>query len=313
MIDFARDKKVLEASVKKGDILTNGETKGYTGSKGFAYFKTPGTVTVDLEQVHPIMCIRFLLWDGLGSGGSSGPDSRRYGYRLAVSKDNSRWLDLFSTKETDAIGWQIFYPKSAIYTRYIRIYGLHHTKGNEFHIVAVEAHNEVPPKPDGFIDKEIYIQGDSDRDIKVDNQEGEIEESDRRLSAQSEALERDSSVRVPDERGGESRHRQSKPQARKRLDSAELKKIASALETSPIDPVIVEDIKARFDDLTVLDQNLEAIRREIVGPVTDEIKRSNRLAVTTLIFAIITLFLTIIFSTPGGKKLIDDILVFIGR
>jgi hypothetical protein len=126
MTNVALGKKVLEDSVKQPNVVTDGVTTGYGGSSGFAHFPFPGTLTVDLEDIYPIICIRFLLWDGLGHGGTT-PNNRRYRYRLAVSVDNNRWHELYTTPEEGTIGWQLFTLKSAIHIRYVRIYGLHNT------------------------------------------------------------------------------------------------------------------------------------------------------------------------------------------
>jgi len=252
MSNVALGKRVLEDSVKYPSTVTNGITTGYTGSTGFAHFPFPGTLTVDLEDHYRIKCIRFLLWDRLGRGGTE-PSRRRYRYRLAVSKDNSRWHELYSTPEAGTIGWQLFVFKSVIRIKYVRIYGLHNTANPQMHIIELEAHDDCPPKPKGYIGTDIELPGEPDESSAIAT----------------------------------------------RVDSTELNKIIATLEQSPIDKDLVRSIKARFEDLVVLDQNLEAVRREIVNPVTGEIRKSNRLAVIALTITIIALTLTIIFNVVG--------------
>jgi hypothetical protein len=256
MTNVALSKKVLESSIKHPEVVTDGDIVSYTHYKGYAAFTYPGTLTIDLEEVHEIKCIRILIWDGLGEGGTQ-VDARRYRYRLAVSKDNNNWEELYTTApspEAGTIGWQIFNFKTAIRVRYIRIYGLHNTDNEYFHIVEVEAHDDSPPKPGGYIGTDIELSGEQKESIS----------------------------------------REETPQAVTKIDSKELNRIIETLEKSPIDKTLVRDIKARFEDLIILDQNLEAIRREIVNPVTDEMKKSNQLAIFALILTIIGLILTII-------------------
>ena len=260
MTNIARSKKVVEDNVRNASVVTNGETSGYTFNSGFAYFEHPGTLTVDLENQYEIRCIRFLLWDGLGEGGTE-PHKRRYRYRLATSSDNSHWKEWYSSPEQGAIGWQIFNFTEPIETRYIRIYGLHNTTNKEFHVVELEAYDGTPERPSGFIGAETKIGIEA-------------------LQVTEDELGRPSSQKI---------------------DSASLNKIIKSLEESPIDPVLVENIRLRFEDLVVLDQNLQAIRREIVGPVTNEMQKSNKLALIALTLTIIGLILTFLFSTVGGR------------
>ena len=262
MPNVAVNKQVVESFVEHANVVTDGNTTNYTGNRGFAYFNIPGTLTVDLKKIHPIKCIRILLWDGLGEG-KTRIDSRKYRYRLAVSKDNSDWPELYNTSEEGTIGWQIFTFKNAIQIRYIRIYGLDNTANHQFHVVEVEAHNDYPPKPEGHIGTDIELPGNDDESF---SSKGSL-------------------------------------QVATRINSNELNKIITTLEQSPLDKTLIQNIKARFEDLIVLDQNLEAIRREIVNPVTNEMQKSNRLAVVALFITIIGLILTIIFSPSGDKIL----------
>jgi len=248
MANVALNKRVLEQEVMQAASATDGVTKNYTSKKGFAFFKFPGTLTVDLEKVYALRCIRFLLWDGLGMGGPL--NSRKYMYRLAVSKDLNSWDEVYRSQDEGTIGWQIFTFNTLIKLRYIRIYGLHNTANKQFHVVEVEAHDDYPAIPQGNVKIGVNLNLDGENEQHV---------------------------------------------APAKIDNKDLKRIIATLQDSPIDKQVVRDIEARFEDLVVLDQNLNAIRREIVNPVTNEIKKSNRLAVTALTLTIIGLILTICF------------------
>jgi len=247
MANLALNKKVVEPDVKKASIATNGDTQNYTGNSGFAFFLHPGKLTVDLEKPYLIRCIRFLLWDGLGSGGKL--NHRKYQYQLAVSRDGNSWDKKYRSPAEGTLGWQIFRFKDPLQIRYARIYGLNNTVNRHFHVVEVEAHDDYPDNPQG------------DVKIGVDIELG------------SESVE-------------------SIPSAK--LNAQELNRIIAVLENSLIDKQVVQDIKDRFEDLIVLDQNIEAIRREIVDPVSDDMKKSNRLAVIALSITIIGLIITIV-------------------
>jgi len=256
LANLALNKPVLEASVHNPEIVTNGDSQNYTGHSGFAYFDFPGTLTVDLQAEYNLKCVQFKLWDGLG-GGRGVLHRRRYKFRLGVSTDNANWYEFYDEGDANAIGWQIFRFHQGIQGRFVRLYGLHNTTNHQIHIVELEAHNDIPDDPVG------HIGGVTN----IDQQVAEKSKSQPTSIAKST-----------------------------RIDPEELARTIKTLEGSILDQAVVQDIKSRFDDLIVLDQNLEAIRREIVEPVTNEMKKSNRLAVWALRVTILAAILTSVFS-----------------
>ena len=96
--------KEIEEPYPNSSVCTNGELTGYTGHRGFCHFPWPGYLTVDLGSVFTLKCIRFLLWDGLGSG-QGRRDPRQYLYRLLISEDHKIWTVLFSTENQGYNGW----------------------------------------------------------------------------------------------------------------------------------------------------------------------------------------------------------------
>jgi len=256
MSNLALNKPILEDEVVRANTITDGIVSGYTGHKGFGHFKYPGTVTVDLQSNFKIKCIRILLWDGLGSGGSE-PAPRRYRYRLAISSNNIDWEELYTSPHEGNIGWQIFNFTLEKNLRYIRVYGIDNTANAKFHIVEIEAFDSKPEEPDGYVDVREDIPEQSD--LFPEQSETIIEEQTK-------------------------------------IDSKKLREILDNLKDSPIKRSVVRDIEKRFDDLVVLDQNLESIRREIVRPVTTEIKKSNKLAYSALVLTVIGLIINLFFS-----------------
>lgn len=259
MSNLALHKSILESGVENASVVTNGDTENYTSSSGFAFFNYPGTITLDLESVYDIACIQFLLWDGLGAGGTK-LNPRRYRYRLGISTDNSRWQDIYTTPDDGTVGWQIFKFRPSVQLRYIRIYGLHNTHKPRFHIVELEAHDVVPPMPSGHIG------------------------TDEEIRAVRTVPDVDISNVAP-------------------FDEANLTETLQTLESSKvIDPSLLRQLRARFDDLTVLNQNLSALRNEIVEPVTIELEKSNSYAKWALLLTIIALITTIALG-PLGQTL----------
>jgi len=259
-MNYALHKKIIESNVAKAETATNGVTTGYTGNTGFAYFLYPGTLTVDLENIFLIKCIRFLLWDGLGTGGNK-PDKRRYKYNLQVSQDNYHFKTVHTTADEGTIGWQIFYFENAIKIRYIRIHGIFNTANKGFHIVEIEAHDEKPPKPEGHIGREENIE----------NQMG--------------SLELTNSTNIPP-----------------KINSNEINNIISVLKNSRLfNDDLIKRIETSFNDLIVLDQNINAVRSQIIEPVKNEMQKSNKLALFALILTIIGLVLTLLFSSSSTK------------
>jgi len=142
MANVALNKPVLEkgqANVKHTEEATNGNVTEYTLATGYASFRYPGTLTVDLGRVFDIWAIRFLLWD---------KDERAYTYRLwtAVELPNQELLHDMSRLGTK--GWQVFTFTRAKSMRYVIIEGLSNSKEKNlyFHVVQVEAYDtrEVP-------------------------------------------------------------------------------------------------------------------------------------------------------------------------
>ena len=99
--------KRIEERMKGADSSVDGQIDGYTASDGFAEFRWPGTLTLDLSETAEICCIRILLWDGLGQGGGQ-PDDRIYKYRLLTSLDHQTWKAIYDTGGNGYNGWQVF-------------------------------------------------------------------------------------------------------------------------------------------------------------------------------------------------------------
>jgi hypothetical protein len=141
----------LESGLRHPAAATDGAVTGYSHSYGFTSFPWPGTFTIDLEDEYGLRCIRLLLWDGRGQDPTGLPDSRRYQYRLLTSLDGVEWLVAFASAEPGSVGWQIFKSKDPIQTRFIRIEGLYNTANAHFHIVELEAYEQIPAAPDGEV------------------------------------------------------------------------------------------------------------------------------------------------------------------
>ena len=267
MSNIALNKPILEKDkVNRWEEVTNGITNKYDGKLGFAYFDYPDFLTVDLLEVSEVRSIRILLWDGLGTGGGK-LNSRRYQYQLSTSRDNNQYDEIFRNDEPDAIGWQIFNFNPPTHIRYIRFYGLMNTNKNGIHIVQIEAHDNIPPKPVvGHIGKECDIEGQEDVTVSL------LDDSHD--------------------------HRNAHEQLQRVLTTLEKEKI--------VHPEVVTSIRRAFDDLTVLNLNIDSVRREILLPVQAELDKSAKLGKFSVwgfwvgivggILAIISIILTFIMA-----------------
>lgn len=140
--------KHIEESVVNPSAATNGNSTDYGNFShelgGFSEFAWPHMLTVDLERVIDIACVRILLWDGRGQG-SKQRDKRRYEYRLLVSSDHNEWRVLHDTAGDGTNGWQVFQFPTPSPMRFIRVHGLSNTANTTFHIVQIEAWDEDAP------------------------------------------------------------------------------------------------------------------------------------------------------------------------
>ena len=237
MSNLALGKRVKE-NILRSSAATDGNTIDYDAKKGYAHFRWPGTLTVDLEEVRNIHIIRFLLWDGLGNG-STKKANRKYSYRLLVSIDYRTWGVVFDTGYEGYTGWQCFNFPNGIDVQFIRITGLRNTANNEFHIVQVEAYKEEAPK----LDKECalqrtYIERDSDLEI------GDGYPLSRRVDEIVNQLEL--------------------------INTKEF--LHPDLFTK-----LTAELKLQVLDIGRIENNMDSIRREIIEPVKKELEISKKL------------------------------------
>lgn len=240
MPNIALKKRVEEEHYKDAQIVTNGVVTGYTGSKGFCEFQWPNYLTVDLGSSQDIKCIRFLLWDGLGAGNGQ-RHSRRYRYRLLLSTDHIYWTVVFDTLQAGYNGWQVFHFPNCVNTRYIRIHGLWNSANTSFHVVEIEAYDEEPPD---LQQAEIILE----RTINTENTSTE----------RGDALPLEHNVQIL------------------------IKKLEQLIDENTIlnpEPIktIISQLRTQVKDVSAIERNLEAIRREITDPVRSELEKSAKL------------------------------------
>ncbi len=146
---------------------TDGNVTNYGSYEGWSHFRWPGHLTVDLESIQVITCIRFLLYDKQAE--------RRYKYRLLTSEDGKNWDVLFDTGEMGRLGWQVFWmPPKGLRAQFVQIHGLWNSVRPEFHVVQVEVYDDEPPQLDatninlqvGVILRQLMIEADQTMDIE---------------------------------------------------------------------------------------------------------------------------------------------------
>jgi len=143
MANVALGRPVVE-EVQGAGNLTDGDVTNYDGESGYAQFAWPDRITVDLEEIVSLECVRLLLWDGMGRG-STIRNPRQYCYRLLVSEDGQCWTVLHDTRQAGTNGWQEFRIHPRASARFIRVHGMFNTANLKFHIVQLEAHDSEPP------------------------------------------------------------------------------------------------------------------------------------------------------------------------
>jgi hypothetical protein len=236
MANVALNRSILEALGKGAALATDGNITAYTAHDGFAYFKWPGTLTVDLEAAFALTCIRMLLWDGLGEPGSP-RNPRIYLYRLLVSTDGQNWKVVYDTGIDGYNGWQVFAFPQPISARYIRIHGLWNIANRDFHIVQIEAYDDstVPP---------LQVEAGLSRTIAGGT--GDVEAGDGRVWSTDVS-------RVIGE-----------------LET--LVEKSKILNPEPFS-ALISQLRVQVVDIRNVERGMDGIRREIIGPVNKELRK----------------------------------------
>lgn len=264
-------RRILESTVIKAALATDGNSQSYTGMEGFAGFRWPGFLTVDLDEVCTVKVIRLLLWDGLGQLGGL-LDNRLYEYRLLCSEDQQHWIVVHDTGAEGTIGWQEFRFQSPIRLRYIRIHGLHNTANGFFHVVEIEAYDEEPqPLPRPATMSRVVDFGSAPLEL------GDGLPITYELQGIITSLERlinDNSIVNPEP----------------------VRAIASRLQLQVADVARVE-------------RNIDSIRRSVVAPIAADLERGRvagkfsiagfYVGIIGAVFAIISILVSLVFGRCG--------------
>lgn len=237
-MNVAKGKPTLEKSIIRPEELTNGITDGYDGHNGFAYFKWPGYCTVDLDAVRELKSIRMLLWDRQGKG-QVVPADRVYKYRLLTSNDCEQWQVIYESDDVGTIGWQVFEFDKPHSAHYIRVHGLWCSKQPTFHLVELEAHDSPAPLPQ--------------RPPKVH----------LRLGATATYSNEATSYKATGTIREIIRQLRELPDTHPSINPVPLQHAADALEQ-------------KLDDITRLEESIEAVNRRIVEPVAKELEFGRR-------------------------------------
>jgi hypothetical protein len=232
------NKKIIE-NWNNPEILTNGDFLNYSGVSGFSYALWPETLTYDLESTHKLFCIRFLLWDNLGSKKTVRSD-RKYRYRLLTSIDGNIWTVHFDTGKEGYNGWQQFIFDDLLEVRYIKLHALHNSANGQFHIVEFQAFDCVPPN----VDADIIV----DKHFSTNSNNKEIGDG-LPITGKITAI------------------------------AIRLKNIVeqnSLLNPEPFNKII-SDILVQAKDIKVIEGNIDSIKRVILDPVEIELKKSAKI------------------------------------
>jgi len=227
--------------VGESEAATDGIVTGYTGSKGYAHFRWPDNLTVDLGQTHDLVAIRMLLWDGLGSG-KGHRAQRSYKYRLLVSADAREWKVLFDTNGDSYNGWQVFTLSEPLSAQFVRVHGLWNSANSAFHIVQVEAHDSPPPPLTAEATLECVVGVGA---LATEDGDGlPLERSVDSIVNSLEALVASNNVLNPE----------------------------------PFKELIAQ-LRLQVSDISTLERRMGAVRRQIVEPVEAELKVGRKYSV----------------------------------
>lgn len=240
MANLALGKRIEEEHYKNAQCVTDGQITGYTSLTGFCEFQWPNYLTVDLENIHPIKCIRLLLWDGLGAGAGAARDTRKYYYRVLASKDHRIWEVILDTLCEGFNGWQKLNLPVPVEARYIRIHGLWNSNNPYFHLVEIEAHDDDHPESEAEYTLERTINMSTNQ----------------RENGDALPIEHNVQILV------------------KNLE--QLLEVNKILNPEPIKSVISQ-LRIQVKDVGAIERNLELIRREITDPVSKELDKSSEL------------------------------------
>lgn len=238
MPNVALGKPVLEP-VNKPESVTDGNVIDYTAKAGFTWFDWPGYLTIDMEQAVKLSTIRLLLWDGLGTGSSS-RDPRGYRYRLLTSLDSQTWNVLFDSGRETYNGWQVFHLKESILVQYVRIHGLWNSVNPGFHLVQVEAFDEMPPP----LNAEVILDREIGPEV-IYKEEGNALPLGHSVDAIIRSLEN--------------------------LIGA----YSQVVNPKPFHDLITQ-LRLQVSDIAALERRMGAVRRQLTEPVAAELQRGRR-------------------------------------
>ncbi|MFH0760607.1 MAG: discoidin domain-containing protein [Bacteroidota bacterium] len=165
-------------------------------------------------------------------------DTRNYKYRLLTSVDRNIWEVHFDTENFGTRGWQNFEFPDKIKIRYIRIHCLWNSMNQLFHIVQIEAYEDKIFVPP----KEIHHVIKTQINLKEFSDGFSI--------------------------------------------SSKLQPIVTAIKEIPIKfPMlrketftgIASELETRIYDVEKIENGMEAIRRQIIEPVNQELTASNKI------------------------------------
>jgi hypothetical protein len=219
------------------------------------------------------------------------PDKRKYKYRLETSLDGEYYDVLYDTCDEGYNGWQQFLIESGIAMRFIRIYGRYNSANNKFHIVELEAYQELPPPSlDARIILEKKLTNQKIEDEPSANKNSDIDELSFKENNANKNIE--IQTKEPIIKGGPLSKVndivKSIQKAQEHIDSAKLE-------------MLCQDLLNVTGDLEILEKNIESVRRQIIDPVTKELKKSSKWAMISILLA----FISILSTLPWSKILIE--------
>ena len=122
-------------NVDPSAYMIDGKTETKPGAGNYSAGKIPAEWIVQFKEAYRLREIRLKLWDG---------DNRFYRYAIAISGNGKKYEPLVDRSQGKWQGWQVIkFPKPRP-VQFVKIFGLHCSKGDHFHVIEFEAYCVTP-------------------------------------------------------------------------------------------------------------------------------------------------------------------------
>jgi hypothetical protein len=128
MINHAKRMKIIHGNIQRFEDMIDGESEDFDGHNGFAHFKWPKEIIFELDV--RINNFKFKIK-------TFNRDDRRYKYKIFLSEDNKKWIELIDRSVEGISGWdEKEYSNGPI--KFVKLHAMSNSRNAGFHIVQLE-------------------------------------------------------------------------------------------------------------------------------------------------------------------------------